>query len=64
MPAIFISHSSLDPQIADDIKTALDRLGFEKVFLDFNKETGIAPVKVGRSGFTRNCRVVMPSSWC
>ena len=41
MPAIFISHSSLDPQIADDIKTALDRLGFEKVFLDFNKETGI-----------------------
>ena len=28
-------------QIADDIKTALDRLGFEQVFLDFDKETGI-----------------------
>src|SRR6202021_99760 len=41
MPAIFISHSSLDQQIADDIKTALDRLGFEQVFLDFDKETGI-----------------------
>ena len=41
MPAIFISHSSLDPQTADDIKTALDRLGFEQVFLDFDKETGI-----------------------
>jgi energy-coupling factor transporter ATP-binding protein EcfA2 len=41
MPAIFISHSSLDAQIADEIKTALDRLGFEKVFLDFDKETGI-----------------------
>jgi hypothetical protein len=41
MPAIFISHSSLDPQIADDIKTALDGLGFEQVFLDFDKATGI-----------------------
>jgi hypothetical protein len=25
LPAIFISHSSLDHQIADDIKTVLDR---------------------------------------
>lgn len=42
MPAIFISHSSRDPQIADDIKTALVRLGFEQVFLDFD-EDGIGP---------------------
>jgi len=28
MPAIFISHSSLDQQIAKDIKTALDQFGF------------------------------------
>jgi WD40 repeat protein len=41
MPAIFISHSSLDQKAADDIKTALDRLGFEQVFLDFDKTTGI-----------------------
>src|ERR1700730_13318550 len=41
MPAIFISHSSLDQQIANDIKTALDQFGFEQVFLDFDKVTGI-----------------------
>jgi len=41
MPAIFISHSSLDQQIANDIKLALDRFGFEQVFLDFDKVTGI-----------------------
>jgi hypothetical protein len=28
MPAIFISHSSLDQQIAKHIKTALDQFGF------------------------------------
>jgi TIR domain len=39
MPAIFISHSSLDQQIAKDIKEALDHLGFEQVFLDFDKVT-------------------------
>ena len=41
MPAIFISHSSLDRQVSDDIKAALTRLGFEQAFLDFDKETGI-----------------------
>jgi formylglycine-generating enzyme required for sulfatase activity len=41
MPAIFISHSSLDPREADDIKASLMRLGFERVFLDFDKVTGI-----------------------
>src|SRR5262245_22477314 len=41
MPAIFISHSSLDGKIADDIKATLARLGFDRVFLDFDKETGI-----------------------
>ena len=40
MPAIFISHSSLDQPIANDIKTALDQFGFEHVFLDFDKVTG------------------------
>src|SRR5260370_16977932 len=41
MPAIFISLSSLDQQIANDIKMALDQFGFERVFLDFDKVTGI-----------------------
>ena len=41
MPAIFISHSSLDPKEADDIKSSLARLGFERIFLDFDKATGI-----------------------
>ncbi len=41
MPAIFISHSSLDQQAADDIKGQLAQLGFEQVFLDFDKESGI-----------------------
>ncbi len=41
MPAIFISHSSLDAKVADDIKSTLARLGFDRVFLDFDKETGI-----------------------
>jgi tetratricopeptide (TPR) repeat protein len=41
MPAIFISHSSLDQKAADDIKAVLAGLGFDRVFLDFDKITGI-----------------------
>jgi tetratricopeptide (TPR) repeat protein len=41
MPAIFISHSSLDQKAADDIKAVLAGLGFNRVFLDFDKATGI-----------------------
>jgi energy-coupling factor transporter ATP-binding protein EcfA2 len=41
MPAIFISHSNLDQKAADDLKTVLAGLGFERVFLDFDKVTGI-----------------------
>jgi tetratricopeptide (TPR) repeat protein len=41
MPAIFISHSNLDHKAADDIKTVLTGFGFERVFLDFDKVTGI-----------------------
>jgi len=41
MPAIFISHSSKDRKASDDVKSALARLGFERVFLDFDKETGL-----------------------
>ena len=41
MPAIFISHSSLDLKEADEIKASLARMGFERVFLDFDKTSGI-----------------------
>jgi WD40 repeat protein len=41
VPAIFISHSNLDATDADEIKQALGRLGYERVFLDFDKQTGI-----------------------
>ncbi len=41
MPAIFISHSNLDQRVADEIKASLARLGFERVFLDFDKATGL-----------------------
>jgi hypothetical protein len=41
LPAIFISHSSRDRAVADDIKSALARMGFERVFLDFDKDSGI-----------------------
>src|SRR5215467_12374391 len=41
MPAIFISHSSVDRKVSGDIKAALDRLGFEHPFLDFDKVTGL-----------------------
>ncbi len=41
MPAIFISHSSRDQKIADEVTAAIKRLGFEEVFLDFDKDTGI-----------------------
>jgi hypothetical protein len=41
MPAIFISHSSVDRVVSDEVKSALARLGFERVFLDFDKATGI-----------------------
>jgi WD40 repeat protein len=40
MPAIFISHSSRDQAVADDIKSALAKLGFDRVFLDFDKDSG------------------------
>jgi WD40 repeat protein len=41
MPAIFISHSNLDHEPSERIKAVLQRFGFERVFLDFDKDTGI-----------------------
>ncbi|TAJ84534.1 TIR domain-containing protein [Reyranella sp.] len=41
MAAIFISHSSRDNEAAGQIKSWLDAEGYEQVFLDFDKETGL-----------------------
>ena len=41
MAAIFISHSSRDNECADQVKTWLAQEGYERVFLDFDKHTGM-----------------------
>ena len=43
MARIFISHSSLDGESAQWMKSWLDNIGFDKAFLDFDDKTGIAP---------------------
>lgn len=43
MPAIFISHSSVDREIAAELKLWLEELGYEYVFLDFDRTVGIDP---------------------
>jgi WD40 repeat protein len=41
MPAVFVSHSSKDREISGRVKDWLGSLGYEKVFLDFDTETGL-----------------------
>ena len=45
MPSIFISHSSVDNAIAFEVKSWLSQQGFENVFLDFDKSSGIGAGK-------------------
>jgi WD40 repeat protein len=40
---IFISHASVDGETAQRMKTWLDGIGFDKSFLDFDDQAGIAP---------------------
>jgi tetratricopeptide (TPR) repeat protein len=40
---IFISHSSQDQKQAEDLKAWLGSIGFEQIFLDFDKHAGIPP---------------------
>ncbi|HET9534983.1 MAG TPA: hypothetical protein VFP43_06530, partial [Mesorhizobium sp.] len=40
---IFISHASVDGEPAQRMKTWLDGIGFDKSFLDFDDQAGIAP---------------------
>ena len=75
MPAIFISYSGLDRPIASEIKTWLKQFGFERLFLDFDKETGF---EAGANWEKRlyeelsRCHAVIPvvtpnwleSKWC
>jgi hypothetical protein len=72
MPAIFLSHSSRDNAIVDQIKGWLARLGFEQVFVDFEN------LKVGENWEKRlyaeiaRCHAVLlvitphwiASKWC
>jgi len=41
MPAIFISHSSLDKERTNEIRTFLANLNLDQVFLDYDERTGI-----------------------
>jgi hypothetical protein len=41
MTAIFISHSSRDEVPAKELKDWLAAGGYERVFLDFDKDTGL-----------------------
>src|SRR5262245_16619840 len=41
MHALFISHFRADQQACGDIKASLAGLGFEQIFLDFDKDSGI-----------------------
>jgi hypothetical protein len=40
VPSIFISYSELDRDVATEIAAVIGKLGFERVFLDFDKDTG------------------------
>lgn len=39
--AIFISHSNLDNELSDEMKRWLATQGYEQIFLDFDKCTGL-----------------------
>jgi hypothetical protein len=41
LAAIFISHSSRDNELAAEMKAWLDQQGYEQVFLDFDKHSGL-----------------------
>src|SRR2546421_503379 len=53
MAAIFISHSSLDAKAADEIKSTLERLGFERILLDWNKD-GLARLEQRLNAITHD----------
>ncbi|MEN8176815.1 MAG: toll/interleukin-1 receptor domain-containing protein, partial [Pseudomonadota bacterium] len=75
MPGIFISHSSRDNQVADEVAQRLRQQGFQSLFLDFDPADGIP---AGRNweqelyGQLRRCSGVvllcsehsMASDWC
>jgi hypothetical protein len=41
MAAIFISHSSRDDTLANEVRALLAKDGYEQVFLDFDKHSGL-----------------------
>jgi hypothetical protein len=41
MAAIFVSHSSRDDALAEEVRVWLAKDGYEQIFLDFDKHTGL-----------------------
>lgn len=75
MSSIFLSHSSKDNGIADQVNVRLEQLGHRSVFLDFDPENGIPAGRDWEEELyakLRECRVVvilcshasMASRWC
>jgi hypothetical protein len=75
MSSIFLSHSSKDNGIADQVKVRLEQMGHRSVFLDFDPENGIPAGRDWEKELyakLRECRVVvilcshasMASRWC
>lgn len=75
MSAIFISHSSRDDAVADEMRRWLDAEGHRSLFLDFNPDGGIAAGQDWEQTLYREiraCRAVivlcsrssMDSKWC
>lgn len=75
MSAIFISHSSADNAVADEMRRWLDGEGHRSVFLDFNPDSGIAAgqdweqklyreIRACRAVIVLCSRASMDSKWC
>ena len=75
MSAIFISHSSKDNMIADELKNRLEAQGHRSVFLDFDPNIGIPPGRDWERELyyqLRSCQAIivlcskdsMASQWC
>ena len=75
MAQLFVSHSSVDNQLAAQVKDVLATLGYESVFLDFDPTGGLVPGQAWRDQLFTNldaCDAVVflttpasvASQWC
>jgi WD40 repeat protein len=69
MPAIFISHSNHDSSVSENIKKSFADLGYDQVFLDFDKQSGIVPGEQWEQTLYRQIRrcqavvLVLTANW-